>query len=382
MKRALAILVVAVGTLRAQGQSPSEVNITQARKAVAEIPNDTTRYKLLANALIRRAQETSDDRFYDQAAVAIDKSLAISPEDFEARKLHVAVLLGEHEFPDALTEAKALNKKVADDVMVYGLLTDAYSELGDYKEAEKSAQWMLNLRPGNLPAFVHAAHLREVFGEVNGSYDALELAYQGTSPTEKADRASLLSQMGRERRLAGNNEVAEQRLKQALSFYPGYTAANQELADIYLNEKRYDEAIALLRQVATALPNAKSLYRLAEALETSGHVEEAKSVYAEFQRQAVVESARKSNANRELVFYYADRAHLPSKALEIATAEHAWRQDIYTLDAYAWALHVNGQDKEACQQMDIALAVGTRDPKILAHAEQLKMPGVAVASGR
>ena len=31
--------------------------------------------------------------------------------------------------------------------MVYGLLTDAHVELGNYAEAEKACQWMLDLRP-------------------------------------------------------------------------------------------------------------------------------------------------------------------------------------------------------------------------------------------
>ena len=52
--------------------------------------------------------------------------------------------------------------------MVYGLLTDANVELGNYNDAETSAQWMLNLRPGNLPALIRAARLRELFGDAEG----------------------------------------------------------------------------------------------------------------------------------------------------------------------------------------------------------------------
>jgi hypothetical protein len=52
--------------------------------------------------------------------------------------------------------------------MVYGLLTDANVGLGNYKDAEIAAQWMLNLRPGNLPALTRAAHLRELFRGAGG----------------------------------------------------------------------------------------------------------------------------------------------------------------------------------------------------------------------
>ena len=53
------------------------------------------------------------------------------------------------------------------------------------------------------------------------------------------------------------------------------------------------------------------------------------------------------------------------RRLRVAKQEFAWRHDVYTLDAYAWALHVNGQDAEARKQIETALAVGIRDSKIL-----------------
>ena len=374
MKCFLASLLATVAILTAQNNSPAQSSIDQARKAVAANPSDPSGYNLLGIALVRRAQETSDDRFYDQAAEVIHKSLALSPGDFEAGKVDVMVLLGKHEYPDALREAQALNRRIPDDLTVYGLLTDAYSALGDYKNAEISAQWMLNLRPGNSAAFVYTAHLREAFGDMNGAYEALELAFQATSPTQNADRASLLTQMGRERRLAANNEAAGQLLKQALELFPGYNPALGELAEVYLNEKRYADAIELLRQRVQAVPAARSSYELAKAYEISGHNDEAKATYTEFLREALLESAQKNNSNRELVFYFADYAHQPAKALDVAKQEYAWRHDINTLDAYAWALHANGQDQEARKQMDLALAVGTRDPQILAHSEQIKIP--------
>ena len=80
--------------------------------------------------------------------------------------------------------------------MVYGLLTEANAELGYYKDAETAAQWMLNLRPGNLPALTNAAHLRELFGDMEGSYELLQMAYESTPPTEEEERAWLLTQMG------------------------------------------------------------------------------------------------------------------------------------------------------------------------------------------
>src|SRR5207302_6452855 len=76
---------------------------------------------------------------------------------------------------------------------------------------------------------------------------------------------------------------------------------------------------------------------------------------------------------RELIFYYADHSHQPAKALEIADQEFAWRHDVFTLDAYAWALHVNGRDSQALKNIEAALAVGISDAKILRHAGEIAL---------
>jgi predicted Zn-dependent protease len=120
--------------------SPVEQSLAEARKAIAANHGQYQGYNLLAAALVRRAHETSDSSLYAQGEVAIHKSLQLAPDNFETKKIRVSILLGEHDFPAALDAAKALNNRVPDDVMVYGLLTDANIELGNYKDAEIAAQ--------------------------------------------------------------------------------------------------------------------------------------------------------------------------------------------------------------------------------------------------
>jgi predicted Zn-dependent protease len=272
-----------------------------------------------------------------------------------------------------LEAAKILNKRVPDDVLVYGFLVDANAELGNYPAAENAAQWMLNLRPGNLPGMTRAAYLRELFGDVDGAYELMDMAYQATVPTETEDRAWILSQMGHLRFVAGRTDDAENILKQALVLFPGYHYALGNLAKVRITQKRYDDAVVLLQQRYQAAPHAENLYDLAEALQLAGRDAEARKAFAEFETKSLAESVRKDNSSRELVFYYADHAHQPAKALDVARQEFAWRHDVYTLDAYAWALHVNGQDAEARKQMETALAVGIRDSRMLTHAGEISL---------
>jgi Tfp pilus assembly protein PilF len=201
----------------------------------------------------------------------------------------------------------------------------------------------------------------------------MELAYQSTPPTETGEQASILTQMGRVRSASGNTEAAEKLFQQALTSFPGYPPALGNLAQVRVAQKRYAEAVVLLQQRDQDVSHAEGVYSLAEALQLAGRDTEARKAFADFEIKSLAESVRQDNSNRELIFYYAEHAHQPAKALDVATQEFTWRRDVYTLDAYAWALHVNGQDIEARKQIETALAVGIRDSRMFAHAGEIAL---------
>src|SRR5229473_6223399 len=210
--------------------SPAERSMAQASRLIEKNPKNFEAYNALALALSRRARETSDVAYYAQAEEALKKSFEISPNNFDGERTSVWLLLGKHEFAAALEKAKELNKKMPDDVMVYGFLTDANVELGNYDDAERAAQWMLDLRPGNLPGMTRAAYLRELFGDPDGSIEFMDMAYQSTPPNEAEDRAWILSQIGHLQLMAGKITDAESTLQQALAIFPGYHYALGNLA--------------------------------------------------------------------------------------------------------------------------------------------------------
>ena len=353
--------------------SPAQRSVAQAEKLIAKNSKDFEAYNALALALSRRARETSDVMFYTQAEEALQRSFEISPGNFDGERIRVWLLLGKHEFAAALEAAQKLNKKMPDDVMLYGFLTDANVELGNYKDAETAAQWMLDLRPGNIPGLTRAAYLRELFGDIDGALDLMEMAYESTPPSESEDRAWILTQMAHLDLMIGKSSQAENLIQQALVMFPGYHYALGNLAKVRIQQKRYTEATELLKQRYQAAPHAENLYDLAEAFNLAGRAEEANKAFVEFEQKSLVESHRADNSNHELIFYYVDHAKQPAKALEVAKREVARRHDVYTLDSYAWALHVNGQYKEARKQIETALAVGIRDAKLFRHAGEIAL---------
>jgi predicted Zn-dependent protease len=365
--RFLAVFAVAATAL-AQNPSPAEQKIASARRAIELRPQFAQGYVELASALIARARETSRPTYFDEAGEALKQALRIDPSNYPAQKLDVAVLLGKHEFAGALEKATALNKRVPDDVFVWGLLTDVYIALGNYAEAEKAAQWMLNLRPGNLPALIHASCLRELFGEIGGAIDAMNAAYAATPPTETEERAWMLSQVGHMEWTRGRLAEAGKDLEKALALFPDYPIALAHLAEVRTAEKRYSEAVSLLDRCYRSEPSPATLYALAEALEKAGRIAESQRAFADFERDARARMNAADNSNRELVLFYAGHAAKPAEALRIAKMEAAKRRDVLTLDAYAWALQASGNNAEARKVIEGALEVGVQDPGILLHA--------------
>jgi tetratricopeptide (TPR) repeat protein len=383
MKRIAALLLLLLGTAAGFAQTPSapaetklspaERSMDQARKLIDKNPKDFEAYNALALALSRRARETSDVKFYAQGEETLQKSFEIAPANFDGERIHVWLLLGKHEFAAALDAAKTLNQKMPDDVMLYGFLTDANVELGNYKDAETAAQWMLDLKPGNTPGLTRAAYLRELFGDIEGSLELMNMAYQSTPPGELEDGAWIVTQMAHLKLAIGKIDEAEKLSQQALVMFPGYHYALGNLAKVRIQQKRYDEAVDLLQQRYDAAPHAENLYDLAQALQLDGKTDEANKDFAEFEQKSLLETNRGDNSNHELIFYYADYARQPAKALEVAQREIARRRDVFTLDSYAWALYQNGQYEEARKQIETALAVGIRDAKIFRHAGEIAL---------
>jgi tetratricopeptide (TPR) repeat protein len=383
MKRLLALICALMSVAVAFAQlptsapanalSPAQRSIAQAQKLIDKKPTNFEAYNALALALSRRARETSDVSYYAHAEEALNRSFAIAPGNYDGEKIRVWLLLGKHEFAAALDAATRLNRKVPDDVMVYGFLTDANVELGNYEDAEKAAQWMLDLRAGTVPGLTRAAYLRELFGDIDGALELMEMAYGSTPPSELEDRAWILTQMAHLNLATGRTEESEMYSEQALTLFPGYHYALGNLAKVRLAQHRYDEAIRLLRQRYEAAPHAENLFEIAEALKMAGRNDEAQTAFAEFERKSLLESSRADNSNHELVFYYTDRAGDPARALEIAKSEIARRHDLHTLDAYAWALYKNGEVGDARKQIEAALGVGVREAKLFYHAGEIAL---------
>jgi len=350
------------------GATPAQLKIAWAEAAIKAHGDHCQPYNDLAVGYLRRARETGDHSNYGQAEQALKKSFQIAPDNLEGQKARLMILLERGEFTAALELAKALNKKTPDDVLFYGLIADADIELGNYNDAEHAVQWMLDLRPGNVPALLRGARLRWLFGDPEGAMDFYSQAYQQIPPTQAEELAWTLTQMADLQMSSGHIDDARRLLHSALEKFPGYYLSLESLASVQMATQHPAEAERLLRQRNEHFPTSASHYALAKALERSGKAAEANSAYIAFEQEAHRMINAPDNANQELILYYLGHGRDPVEALRIARIEIAKRRDVNTLDAYAWTLSSNGQYQEAQREIASALAVGVREAALFYHA--------------
>ena len=252
---------------------------------------------------------------------------------------------------------------------MYGFLTDAHIELGNYKEAEEACQWMLDLRPGNVPALTRAAYLRELFGDIEGSIELMTAAYQRTPPNESEDRVWLLTQLGHLEWTAGRFENAERLLDEALKVLPDYHYALANLAKLRTAQNRHEEAAALLKRRYDNAPHPENLYDLAEALDRAGRAAEAGTAYAEFETRAL-KAGRGAGTTRTGSWSFTMRSTRITLAKRFASPEWSPR----AVRTYTHWMHRHGLARErraasGTDQCEPRLAVGTKDPDVLARAK-------------
>ena len=381
-------LLLSVAPLLSSGDlapSPAELRIEHTLDAIATQPARFQHYNALALGLARRARETADPEFYARAHGALDVSLALSPDNFVARRTRAWVFLGQHRFEEGLALAAELQRAVPDDLLLYGFLVDGHVELGNYAAAEEACQWMLDMRPGNVPALTRAAYLRELFGDLEGALDLMEQAYARVPDSAREDRAWILAQIAHLQRNAGRWDIELAVSEAALEIFPDYHYALAELGRARGELGDLDGAVAALRERHAVAPHPENRYDLAVALAAAGRTDEARAELATFEAEAILESEALDNANRELVAFYldhADSADAGSEALSITTRERERRRDVHTRHLHARALLAAGRVAEAADEMEAVFEVGTRETGMLLTAARVELAAGAPEKAR
>jgi tetratricopeptide (TPR) repeat protein len=348
--------------------TPAKLRIVAAQLQIDRDPKKVQAYNELAIAFLRRARETANTKFLKDADAALSQGMKLDSTDFQLQKTQVALMLSRHEFAQARERAKALNHQTPDDVMTYGYIAEADIALGNYPEAETNAQWMMNMRPNNTPALLVGARLRMLYGDANGAIEFLNRAYSQTSPTEVGDLAWIANQIASIQIETGQADAADQTLQGAERIFPQFHDTIENLARVRMAQNRASDAVQLLKQASSIDHDPHVLYVLARAQESNGEAREARATYAEFKQLVSGSESENEESKPDLILMDAGSPDTAPTALQLALEEIRARQDVWTLDAYAWALYANGRFEDADAAVQKAIAVGIQSAQIFNHA--------------
>jgi tetratricopeptide (TPR) repeat protein len=170
---------------------------------------------------MKESRRTGDFSLNANAEVAVAKALELAPDDIPARKLEASLHLANHRFTKAVDAALAMKAELPRDSFVYGLLADAYVEIGDYTKAVEAAQTMVDLKPGTA-SYSRVAQIRSLHGDHQGAIEMFLQAARIADPADKETQSWCLVQLGDEYWKGGKFAEAEKIYDEALQNFPGY----------------------------------------------------------------------------------------------------------------------------------------------------------------
>ena len=367
--RYLYLLLLPVA-LWAQRPSPKQLTTDQRVAALSTqlkaTPTDPLIRIELAGAYLQKMRETTDGAYFERARRLVNETILQHPQHYEARRRNLEIEMMVHHFKEVIARGSKLLVERPTDAVVLGLVGDAFMERGDYDRASDAYQKMSDLRP-SLASYNRIAFYRFVTGDPVGAIDAMRLAIRAGS-REPENLAWCLTDLGMMLWKTGAVNEADRAFREALARFPGYHPALGGIGRVEASRGRHEAAIQSFLAAQSRVPLPEYAALLAKLYRQTGQTAAATRQLALLDVADQLDRAAGEMANRHLALAYADLEHRLPRALELARAELAVREDVYTYDALAWALYRNGHVEAAAQAMRKALSQSTPEPSFHAHA--------------
>lgn len=326
---------------------------TKNIQKLRELPSDAKASLDLAELFMQEARVTGEHGHYYPLALKLTDQVLntqLENKDFAFRALSdkASVLLSLHQFgaaKDVALKAIAINPYNA---QIHGALVDAHIELGEYQEAVATADKMVAIRP-DLRSYSRISYLRELYGDLDGSIDAMNQAVEAGYPGyEETSWARM--HLGDLYLKAGKTDFAEMHYRLALEQRPGYPFAIAALAKLEMQKEHYAEAEKLLDQAIQSIPEVGFYITKAELKLKTNRPEEANQLAKEVIE--MLKEDEQAGHKMDLTYAYVYR-HLfadPKTSLEYVNKEYAVRPNNIEVNQYLADLYTDLGEKEKASQ--------------------------------
>lgn len=343
-------------------KSARSIDNLEAR--LRKVPADKRSNIALAQAYLQEAQQSLQEAYYlPKAQSRIDAVLAEENNNFEALALQASLYNTLHQFEKARDIATMLIERSQSKAYVYGILIDALVELGEYEEAVKRCDEMIQLRPG-LASYSRVAYLRELHGDTKGAIQAMELAAEAGVVGE-AERSWALYQLGQLYLGKNDLDTAAYIFEGILDETPYYAYAMGGLAHIALLRGALEDAITLFGEAYAFVPADAFLEGQLEAYTLLNNEEKVAELVGRLDASYKEADAMGENVRMEYADFLADYDMNLKEAFNLAKLEYQRRPNhLHALETLAWTLHKNGRSSEAIPYIEQAMRLETGDAMV------------------
>jgi tetratricopeptide (TPR) repeat protein len=340
-------------------------------------PSDIRSQIALVSLYINEGRVTGDFDYYNAAAMTgIKKILDIDPDHFEALTFQSTIQLSEHQFEAALKTADKVKSLYPYNAYVYGLITDAQVELGNYEAAINAAEQMISLRP-DIRSYSRIAYIREIHGDLNGAVEAMQLAVDAGAPGEEST-AWCRFQLGRLFEHLDDWKSAEEQYQLALKFRENYAPAINGMGNVAMEHKNYKNAIAFYSKADAIVSDHSSMEGLAAAYEATGEKNLAASVRKEiflkmknYSGDGLRPKTEGQNEDHEMAHACIGIGDLQT-ALKYALVEQKRRPGNIEVNETVATIYAKMQKyEEALPFIKTALSTKSRNPELLEQAAEI-----------
>lgn len=349
-----------------------DADIAFYMKRVSADPTGALDELRLAALYLQRARERGTPTDLLLAEASARRSLVNRrAHNVEAYRALALALIGQHRFIEAREAADSLVANEPSAVSARSLLGEILLELGEYAAADTifTALDHAGVDPGVGSRIARWASLRGRSAHARALLMTARSGAQQQFATPAEQVAWFDLRLGELALAVGQHDDAARHFADALAVVPDDPRTHLALARLDLAR---DDAAGALTHATDAMNLGEDPLAFAitsEAYRRQGDSLKSARFLAAF--ETAIAAAPASAWHRDWQIALLDRDRLVGAVLAQAAADLKVRDDVFGWDLYAWALHHAGREEEARVAMRKAMAWGTEDARLQAHARTI-----------
>ena len=226
-------------------ESTEQQNISLHLKKLDKDKNNLEVLDELLSLYTQLAKEKSDVNYMGYAKAILLPYLDRYPDSYSLRMHYIDILQYTHHFDEALSELQRVKKNDLKNPQPFVIEASIYQARGEFDKALKACKPLL-LRGSHLLSATCITSMESHLGKVEENYKVLKETYEKSDNAEESERSWAVIALSDMAYRLDKKEVAVAYLYTALVLDENDYFARKKLAEIYIEDKKYKEAEALL----------------------------------------------------------------------------------------------------------------------------------------